>query len=43
MNRIEAGNTNPTAYTLHIIATNLNVSITEILDIDNMNDETLSF
>jgi transcriptional regulator with XRE-family HTH domain len=32
MNRIEAGNTNPTAYTLYKIAQNLKVSLSEITD-----------
>lgn len=30
MNRIEAGNTNPTAYTLYKIALNLKVSLSDI-------------
>lgn len=32
MNRIEAGNTNPTAFTLYKIAQNLGVSLSEITD-----------
>lgn len=33
MNRIEAGNTNPTAYTLYKIAQNLKVALSEITNI----------
>ncbi|MCT3630169.1 helix-turn-helix transcriptional regulator [Elizabethkingia anophelis] len=31
MSRLEAGNTNPTAYTLYIIAQKLNIEIHELL------------
>lgn len=33
MSRLEAGNTNPTVYTLHKIATALNVSLSTLLDL----------
>lgn len=33
MNRIEAGNTNPTAFTLYKIATNLDVPLSKITDV----------
>jgi len=33
MNRLEAGNTNPTAYTLYKIAQCLGVSLSEITDV----------
>lgn len=33
MNRLEAGNTNPTAYTLYKIAQNLRVSLSQITDV----------
>lgn len=33
MNRIEAGNTNPSAYTLYKIAQNLEVFLSEITDV----------
>ncbi len=32
MNRLEAGNTNPTLYTLHKVATNLNVSLADLVN-----------
>lgn len=34
MNRLEAGNTNPTLYTLLKIATNLDVSLTELVELE---------
>jgi len=33
MSRLEAGNTNPTAYTLYKIAQNLNVPLSEITNV----------
>ncbi|ERJ58114.1 helix-turn-helix domain-containing protein [Sphingobacterium paucimobilis] len=34
MNRLEAGNTNPTIFTLYIIAENLNVPLIELIDLN---------
>ncbi|KQT25886.1 transcriptional regulator [Chryseobacterium sp. Leaf405] len=35
MSRLEAGNTNPTAYTLYIIAQKLEVEVFEIMNFNN--------
>lgn len=36
MSRLEAGNTNPTAYTLYIISQKLNIDVKELLDFKNL-------
>jgi len=36
MSRLEAGNTNPTAYTLYIISQKLNIDAKELLDFKNL-------
>lgn len=38
MNRLEAGNTNPTANTLKIIAENLDVDVMELLNFKNLSE-----
>lgn len=37
MSRLEAGNTNPTAYTLYIIAQKLEIEVFEIMNFNNRN------
>lgn len=37
MSRLEAGNTNPTAYTLHIIAQKLEIETKELLKFQTLN------
>ena len=36
MSRLEAGNTNPTAFTLYTISQKLNVEVKELLDFKNL-------